>query len=202
MANSQVSICIKALDMIGEKSITAITDATPRALALNREYESTLRELLDAAPWGFAKKPVILTPAVTPPPFRWTMSYTLPADFVSVVMFNGTPVWNVVSSEFDITEGSLVTNRTTCNLEYVFYQTDPSKYSPLFCSAFSCLLAARVAAALRTDGGELSEVLEQRYFKTYLPRARMKNGIQSRRRRYDLASESRFIACRRYSTNG
>lgn len=202
MANTQTSICIKALDMIGEKSITAITDATPRAQALNREYESTLREVLDAAPWTFAKKPVILTQAVTPPLFRWKYSYTLPADFISVVMFNGNPVWSEVSSLYDLSDGSIVTNRSTCNLEYVYYNTDTSKFSPSFCSALSCLLAARIASAIREDGGELGQVLEDKYFKIYLPRARMKNGNQARRRRYDLASESRFIASRRYSTNG
>lgn len=188
--------------MIGEKSITAITDNTPRAQALNREYESTLREVLDAAPWTFAKKPVILTQAITPPLFRWKFSYTLPADFIAVVMFNGNPVWNEVSNLFDLSDGSLVTNRDACNLEYVYYNTDTSKYSPSFCSALSCLLAARVAAAIREDGVEVSQALEERYWKTYLPRARMKNGNQARRRRYDLASESRFIAARRFSTNG
>lgn len=202
MANTQTTICIKALDIIGEKSITAITDNTPRAQALNREYESTLREVLAAAPWQFAKKSVVLTPNLTPPPFRWTNGFTLPADFIGVVMFNGSHVWAVTSGLFDLSDGSIVTNASACNLEYVYYQTDTSKYHPLFCTALSTLLAARVAAALREDGAELSQALENSYYQRVLPRARLANAQQSRRRRYDVASESRFIGARRFSTNG
>jgi len=201
MATTQTSICNQALDLIGEQPITAISDDKPRANALNREYEPVLREVLGSSPWTFARKRVELTQNVTPPIFGWKYQYTLPGDFIHTVRLNGVEVWEN-SDEFEIEGGSLLTNEASCQLQYVFYQTDTSKFSALFTGAFATLLAARCSAAIRQDGAALGQALEERYFRRYLPKARMKDGNQRKVRPYNRVSESNFIRARRASTRG
>jgi hypothetical protein len=56
---SELNICNYALDLIGEKNITAaeLTAKAPKAARLcDAHYDAVLDEVLDAHPWNFAKK--------------------------------------------------------------------------------------------------------------------------------------------------
>lgn len=96
-----VDVVNEALDEIGIAAIGALTDGTPAANAAARIYWRTLRGVLSAAPWNFARMEIPLTllgsngapntspinpnpPQVfgNPPPQPWIYMYDWPVDCV------------------------------------------------------------------------------------------------------------------------
>lgn len=84
---ADIDICNRALAEIGARSeITSLADATPQAQACNLFYNALRKQLLRAAPWGFARRTLLLTelgrstddPNIVPYP--WYVMYTHPSD--------------------------------------------------------------------------------------------------------------------------
>lgn len=104
MAESQISIVNQALQDIGARAtISAMNENSNEARVASRTYDSTLKQLLRAAWWSFAKKTDLMTlskaapgtpenqtvggatwdPADYPPP-PWLYSYIYPIDCISI----------------------------------------------------------------------------------------------------------------------
>lgn len=104
MSESQVSIVNQALQDIGARAtISSMTENSNEARVANRTYNSTLKQLLRAAHWSFAKKTDLLTlskaapgtpentasggttwdPTLYPPP-PWLYSYIYPIDCIAI----------------------------------------------------------------------------------------------------------------------
>lgn len=95
---TDVDICNRALGEIGARTLIAsLAEATPagRACALN--YDTMRRQILRAAPWGFARKTLQLTRlgllTDTPPasPYPWLAKFVYPADCLKVRYVLPTP---------------------------------------------------------------------------------------------------------------
>lgn len=104
MAESQISIVNQALQDIGTRAtISAMNENSNEARVASRTYYSTLKQLLRAAHWSFAKKTDLLTlskaapgtpenaaagqatwdPSLYPPP-PWLYSYIYPIDCLAI----------------------------------------------------------------------------------------------------------------------
>jgi hypothetical protein len=75
-------------------------------------------------------------------------------------------------------------------------------WDALLIGAAATRLAAEIVTAVRSDGMDLSQRLMAEYEQVWLPKARIKDGNERKKTRYDPASESRFVKSRRFSTNG
>jgi hypothetical protein len=88
------------------------------------------------------------------------------------------------------------------DMKYVCYTDDTTVYDSLFIDSLICILGARVATGLRKDDAQMALALENEFTKVLLPKAIRVNLNEGKPVRYDLASESRFVASRWGSTNG
>ncbi len=92
--DDMVDVCNQALDEIGAPSIDEIREGSPSANAALRQYGPTVRALLRAAPWNFARKqrPLDLAKDVTNTdgtlptdvPAPWRYEYLYPQDCIKL----------------------------------------------------------------------------------------------------------------------
>ncbi len=83
MAESQVSICNKALSRCGiSQKISAITEDNPDADACEKAYDTVLDRALAKFDWGFARRSFDLVTAAGTPPEPWAYQYDYPVTGV------------------------------------------------------------------------------------------------------------------------
>lgn len=144
------------------------------------------------------------------PLFEWAYAYQLPGDFVALIQLNNQSCWNSWGSfgggggtgaNHEIYKKALYTNASYANIKYNRFEADTTCYDPMFTAALYINLAAIIATDLRKDDSSLSMRLRQEYM-GYIAEARVKNAGEDKPRRYNIVSESRFVASRYRSTNG
>lgn len=84
--DTDVSICNKALLLLGSSSITSFSDGTPQASACSILYPDVKRTTLGMYPWSFTVSKTELNRQTATPNNEWTYQFTLPND-----MLNGVP---------------------------------------------------------------------------------------------------------------
>ena len=137
------------------------------------------------------------------PLYEWNWGYQLPNDFIMGVELNGQNIWRGmgVGTHYEIFEKQIYTNAPYANLKYIQYQPDTTNFDPMFTGALDLMLASRIVSGLRNDDGKMMQQLLLDY-EAYMHRARTMNANESKPRRYNIVSESRFVGSRRRSTNG
>ena len=87
MAYTPTQVCNLALAKVGDESaqITSIPaspseEYSKEANLCSKFYETTLREVLEATEWKWARKRAALAQNIVAPAFEWTYSFALPAD--------------------------------------------------------------------------------------------------------------------------
>ena len=136
-----VSICNLALQSIGAKSITALTEDTTAGRACNRVYAQARDSELRAHPWSFARERVQIAADSTNPVFGAAKRYQLPADCLRILPTNGTN-GTAVQDDWQI-EGRFIhtDDSSPINLVYLKQVTDENTFDVLFTE----LLIARIA---------------------------------------------------------
>lgn len=184
---SVVDTCNTALSHVGARAqISSISppDGSVEAGYCARFYPIARREMIEAHSWGFSKTRITLA-EVTNPSTIWTYAYALPADCLKPVrvlaLTTANVLWpqslwvdNTLTSvvdenegrEFDIENGVILTHEPEAVLLYRRDVTDTAKFSPLFGSALSMLLASYLAGAIVKDavGIKMGDALRSRAF--------------------------------------
>jgi len=83
--SSSVQICNRALQRLGVKRITALTDDSRNARACNVAYDSVRKALLRSHPWGFAVKRASIAADTVAPAFNKARYFTLPSDYLRLL---------------------------------------------------------------------------------------------------------------------
>ena len=161
-----VQIVNQALTLLGEASITSLTDNSQRARVMNTLFEPTRDALLAGHPWVFARSRVTLAQEATAPPFGWAGSFQLPNDFLRLLATN-VSTWEIEGTSLLTDEGPPV------EIEYIRRVTT---YAPLFERALAALLAREAAMALTGQPGKFDRA--DRLYKEALAEARSANAIQ------------------------
>lgn len=99
----------RALDEIGARVTVTdyLTETTPQAKAAQRWYAVTRQRLLRAAPWGFARKTIlleVLAEATDDPnivPYPWLFKYAQPTDCLKMRYILPPPFPEEVEGEID-----------------------------------------------------------------------------------------------------
>lgn len=140
------------------------------------------------------------------PDFGWASSYPLPDDFVAMVGLNEkyptTP-----SDLWEIEGGYLLTDEDEADIEYIYtpsasaLDTFLGRMDGLSLTAFTTLLASKIATRIAKDGGQMALSLKQQYLAIDLPRARCKNANENRPVRQLPALTSINLASRNSFTN-
>ena len=184
-----VSVCNLALAKVGDESaqITSIP-ATPseeyskEANLCAKFYEITLREVLEATEWKWARKRVALAQNVDAPSFEWTYSFALPADCARPLKVSSTTdtqrQYNY-TSEWDVEDGNVVSNQEELWMLYVKNVENLNKADALFIRTLYTALATKLVFPL-TENRNLTKDIMNEYEMQVLPEARRVNSYSGR----------------------
>jgi hypothetical protein len=174
---SDVDISNTALGHLGARAqISAISppDGTVEAGYCARFYPIARREMIEAHPWPFATTRVTLA-EVANPSTVWAYAYALPSDCIKPLRvlalttletanLNWWPIdqytneWNWAryadlftergSADFEVQDGTILTNEPEAVMLYRRDVTDTSKFTPMFVSSLGMLLAGYLAGPI------------------------------------------------------
>lgn len=184
MATTPVQVCNLALAKVGDETaqITSLpatpSEAYPKEANLcSKFYEVTLREVLEATEWKWARKRAILAQNVDAPVFEWQFSHALPADCLRPLKMSSTTdtsrMYNY-RSEWDVEDRNIVSNQSDIYLLYVRNPATINNADPLFIKTLYTALAAKLAYPL-TENRNLTKDLMNEYELQVLPEARRVN---------------------------
>lgn len=182
---SVISVCNRALTLLGEAAITSLTENTKAARECNRIFDDIRRRELRKHIWNFARTRATLAPDSVAPAFGYNYQFTLPSDWIRTVPQN--------SSADLITEGrKTLTNETdTLDLVYIRDVTDVGQWDELFADVVACALAAALAEKI-TQSSDKRELAKSEY-RTALAEARRVNAFE---KVADVEPEDTWITAR------
>jgi hypothetical protein len=173
---SKVEICNRALQKLGAKRITALTDDSVNARACNFAYDPVRLAELQAHPWAFAVKRATLAASATAPTHTKTRIFPLPADYLRLLPND--PEENFNTIEWQVEGNNIVTNDDApLNIRYVADITDPNAFSALFREALSAKLALELAEELSQSNTKKRDLAE--LYDREIAKARKQNAFVS-----------------------
>lgn len=147
---SRVDVANLALLKLGSGSkITALTDNSVAARALNSCYDMVRKAELRAHYWAFALKRAALPASATPPAWGFSTAFPLPSDHIRLVQVNQfylTPAlldYNTAdASAWVVESGNILCDYSApLKIRYVWDVTDEGTFDPLFNMMFAARLA-------------------------------------------------------------
>lgn len=140
---SDVGICNRALQRVGQPRIISLADESVAARACNAAYESLRDAALRSHPWSFAVKRASLAADSAAPAFGPALAYSWPTDALRILLPN--------DSDLDwIVEGRKILSDWDAPLEirYIARITDPNTMDPLFREFLSAYIGAEICEEL------------------------------------------------------
>lgn len=205
---SKVDICNYALQNLGGDTITSLNENTPNAVECNLRYESSRRSLLQMHLWNFATRRAKLNKDTVAPAFNYDAQFTLPADFLYLVMTGleeqfQSPSTQIVNSNLYVSDvptyggidkyriegGKLLSHDDNVNIVYVADEEDPQKFSTTFVELLARYLSANIA--YRVVGSKSERDTQLAIFRDEL---REYQSIDSQQGVFDRLEISRFVS--------
>lgn len=187
---SKVDICNRALQKLGAKRITSLSEATVSARAMNMAYEPVKKALLRSHLWSFAISRAELAADATEPDWGRANSYQLPSDFLRLAEDYNEDVLN--DRDWEIEGDKILTDDTSpIYIRYVKDVTDPNEFDALFAEALSTNLAYECCEEL-TQSNTKKEGLAADLKRT-LMESRRCNAIEKQSK---IPAEDTYITCR------
>ena len=124
--DTDVSICNKALLLLGASSITSFSDGSASAPACSTIYDEVKLSTLGMYPWSFTLGKAQLTKQTATPTSEWSYQFTLPNDMITgvprAVRASGNAGAPIVKN-FEINQAAaggtvLMTEETTIFIDY------------------------------------------------------------------------------------
>lgn len=161
MAASEVSICNLALQKLGAKRITSLTDDSNNARQCNACYTTLRDKELRVHPWKFAVTRAVLTPLADAPAFDFTYAFPLPSDCLRVLLPNRSNLdWQRETQ--DGQQVILTNDGNSINLRYISRVTDPTQFDVAFIEALASKIAWNCCEQI-TQSNEKKAVAEKDY---------------------------------------
>lgn len=210
---SKVDICNYALQNLGSKIITSLNENTPSAIECNLRYDSCRQSLLTMHLWNFAKRRAKLNASVTAPLFNYEYQYTLPPDFLYLVMtgleeqFQSTNAQIVNSNLFvhDVPSYGgidkyvierdengnrvLLSHDATVNVIYISDEENTQIFSKTFVELLATYLSAKIA--YKVTGSASRAETQMRLFERELAEFQ---SIDSQQGVFDRLEVSQFLS--------
>lgn len=156
---SVVSICNKALTLLGSSRIRALTDDSEEARLCNTFYEGVRDAVLQSHPWNCASVRATLARLTDAPAWGFEFAYQLPADCLRVLRMQD------YRTRFKVEGSRLLTNENTAKILYIRRMEDPSLLPPLLADLIAIRLAHDIAPRLAKSESkrqEMEQLFEQR----------------------------------------
>jgi hypothetical protein len=176
---SVVDICNLALAHIGdEATVSSISpsDGSAQADHCVRYYPIARDVLLEMHDWNFARRRVALAVTANTPPAKWAYEYAYPNSCIRLLAVLGEDGDEHAPRQFmqgtDASGNKVIwTHEENATVLYTHAITDTTKFTALFVSALSWLLASYLAGAITKDMKIKESMLKM--FNTELGKAAM-----------------------------
>lgn len=211
---SKVEICNLALQNLGANSITSLNENVAEAIECNLRYDTARRALLNMHVWNFATKRVALNRDVSTPAFNYTYRFTLPSDFLYMVMtsleeqyqqphpqvfnsilytsdvpsYGGIDKYRIENSDSGL---SLLSYEENVSIVYVSDIEDTQQYSAVFTDLFARYLGALIS--YRLTGSKSERDMQMKIFQSQLEEFQ---AIDSQQGVFDRIEVSEFLTAR------
>lgn len=143
-----------ALRLVGQTTITSLTDGTPTADVVNDIFEELRDDLLRSHPWNFATKRVQLARLSTAPVFEFDYAYAHPSDWLRTISVHDNDAGHgsvLYRTEQVGGQNVIVSSSDAIYLRYVYRITDQNLMSADFRRAFQLALARDLAIPLASS---------------------------------------------------
>jgi len=140
---SEVSICNRALALLGANTITSLADGSTEANVCNAVYADARDAVLRAFPWSCAIQRVALAQIATAPIWGYDKAYSLPNDPYCLAVLDLKE-----ESQYRIEGRNLVCNSDTATIKFVARITDAGQFDPALVFALATRVSAEVSYAL------------------------------------------------------
>lgn len=168
---SMIDICNLALSHLGEgETIADLEEGSVNADRCAVYYPIALGQMLERHDWGFATVRTTLALLSDDTGTAWTYSYSVPTSYVRAIAVLYPEAADNQNQPFDIetlANGDLAifTNVEDAILRYVKRVTDTAKFTPLFVTALSRLMAGYLAGPIikGTDGMRVGQAQMQQF---------------------------------------
>jgi len=184
-----VSVCNLALAKVGDEAaqITSIPaspneEYSKEANLCSKFFEITLREVLEATEWKFARKRRALALLPDAPVWEWSFAHEIPADCARPLRVSPTTDTQreyVFQTEWDVEDGTIVSNKEELWMLYVQNISNLNKADALFIKTLYTALAVKLVFPL-TENRNLTKDIMNEYEIQVLPEARRVNGYTGR----------------------
>ncbi len=166
---SEVDICNLALQRLGAKSISSLSEDSTAGRECNRVYEHARDSELRSHPWSFARGRVELAASSTAPVFGYAKAYPLPADYIRLLparnVSDNTTVLGGIDPNIDwqIESGEILTDDAApLQIVYLKKVTDPNAFDDLFTDLLVGRIAMDIAEKI-TQSNTKKQNAENRY---------------------------------------
>lgn len=172
---SEVDICNRALQKLGAKRITSLSDDSTNARACNASYEIVRDAELRSHPWTFATARASLAADSTEPDWGRENSFTLPSDYINILP--PYPEDNMESLDWEVEGGKIYTDDSApLYIRYTSRVSDTSLFDSLFIEALAASLAFEMCEEL-TQSNSKKESLRSDYDRI-IGRAKKRNAME------------------------
>lgn len=181
---SEVGICNRALQILGESALISLADNTKAGRSMRLAYEPVRDAEIERHRWGFAIKRASLPALSDEPEHGFDYQYQPPGDFLSLLPGADLRPPSDLSdyrecegSLFSMENGKILTNvGAPLKIIYKARVTDTGLFPASFCEALSARLAWECCEEI--TGSDAKVQLAERRYNTAIKEARWANAIQ------------------------
>ena len=171
-----VSICNLALQRLGAKAISSLTEDTTAGRACNRVYAQARDSELRAHPWSFARERVQIAADSTDPAFGYDKRYALPADYLRILPTNGTNGTDI-QDDWQIEGRYILTDDASpIRLVYIKKITDENTFDQMFVELLVARIAMDIAEKVTQSNTKKADAVE--HYKAVQKEARRVNAFE------------------------
>jgi hypothetical protein len=187
---SEVSVCNRALQMLGAKRITALDENSVNSRACNACIAAIRDALLEKHVWNCSIKRAILAADAIAPAWGRANAFTLPADFIKLAPDYPEDNWQ--ARDYQIESGKIVTDFSApLYIRYVGRITDVNQMPPLFRELWSTEMALAMCEELTQSNTKKQLLVDDA--KKIIAEAKRSNAFQNVPA---TSAEDSWITCR------
>lgn len=163
MAETDISICARALVLLGAEPISAFTDQTDAAKICANTYAGIKRHAMGSYDWRFLMSKKSLTRDSVSPVGEWKYSYILPGEALSLThaVFSSA-TGTIASNEFEIFGRRIFTDHETVIADFVVDKAE-STWPVYFVEFVVAAVCANIAFAI-TDQNNVAQMWNEKAF--------------------------------------
>lgn len=155
-ASSEIEICNRGLQKVGESQITSFDDPTKQARECKRLYSFARDTLQRLYLWNFCKKRGVLPAlAAAPNTNEYERQFSLPSDFLRLIDVQIEEEWSL--------EGGVILTNAAAPL-YIIYGarvTDTTKFDSLFTETLSAYISVELTEIFTQDRFKKESLFQQ-----------------------------------------